>query len=75
MTFEEMLAQVVEVLRRERRVSYRALRRRFGLDEEYLEDLKIEIIQAKQLAELFRKNFKKYAGQTTEAVRQAGPRF
>ena len=50
MTFEETLAQVVEVLRRERRVSYRALRRRFGLDEEYLEDLKIEIIQAKQLA-------------------------
>jgi hypothetical protein len=49
-TFEEMLAQVVEVLRRERRVSYRALRRRFGLDEEYLEDLKVEIIQAKQLA-------------------------
>ena len=50
MTFEETLAQVVEVLRRERRVSYRALRRRFGLDEEYLEDLKVEIIQAKQLA-------------------------
>jgi predicted ATPase/class 3 adenylate cyclase len=45
-----MLAQVVEVLRRERRISYRALRRRFGLDEEYLEDLKVEIIQAKQLA-------------------------
>jgi class 3 adenylate cyclase len=45
-----MLAQVVEVLRRERRVSYRALRRRFDLDEEYLEDLTIEIIQAKQLA-------------------------
>ena len=50
MTFEEMLAQVVEVLRRECRVSYRALWRRFGLDEEYLEDLKVEIIQAKQLA-------------------------
>src|SRR5215471_2185472 len=45
-----MLAQVVEVLRRERRISYRALRRRFGLDEEYLEDLKVELIQAKQLA-------------------------
>src|SRR5437764_9230192 len=45
-----MLAQVVEVLRRERRVFYHALRRRFGLDEEYLEDLKVEIIQAKQLA-------------------------
>ena len=50
MTFEEILAQVVEVLRREHRVSYRALRRRFGLDEAYLEDLKVEIIQAKQLA-------------------------
>jgi hypothetical protein len=49
-TFEEILAQVVEVLRHKRRVSYRALRRRFGLDEEYLEDLKVEIIQAKQLA-------------------------
>ena len=46
MTFEEILAQVVEVLQRERRVSYRALRRRFGLDEESLEDLKVEIIQA-----------------------------
>jgi class 3 adenylate cyclase/tetratricopeptide (TPR) repeat protein len=45
-----MLAQVVEVLRREHRISYRALRRRFGLDEEYLEDLKIELIQAKKLA-------------------------
>jgi class 3 adenylate cyclase len=31
-------------------VSYRALRRRFDLDEEYLDDLKAEIIQAKQLA-------------------------
>lgn len=50
MTFEEILAQVVEVLQRERRISYRALRRRFGLDEEYLEDLKIESIQAKKLA-------------------------
>src|SRR5207253_4051176 len=49
-TFEVTLAQVVEVLRREHRISYRALRRRFDLHEEYLEDLKIEIIQAKQLA-------------------------
>src|SRR4029450_3677200 len=32
------------------RVSYRALKRRFDLDEEYLEDLKAEIIQAKKLA-------------------------
>jgi Adenylate and Guanylate cyclase catalytic domain len=31
-------------------VSYRALKRRFDLDEEYLEDLKAEIIQARRLA-------------------------
>jgi class 3 adenylate cyclase/predicted ATPase len=31
-------------------VSYRALKRRFALDDDYLEDLKAEIIQAKRLA-------------------------
>src|SRR5437667_1982865 len=50
MTFDEILTQVLELLRREGRVSYRALRRRFDLDEDYLEDLKAEIIQAKKLA-------------------------
>src|SRR5499427_7588095 len=50
MTFDETLARVFEILQREGRVSYRALRRRFDLDEEYLEDLKAEIIQAKKLA-------------------------
>ena len=50
MTFDEILAQVLELLQRERRVSYRALKRRFELDEEYLEDLKAELIEAKQLA-------------------------
>ena len=42
-TFDEVLAQVGELLRREGRVSYRALRRRFNLDAEYLEDVKAEI--------------------------------
>src|SRR5262245_54082558 len=50
MTFDEVLAQVLDLLRRDGRVSYRALKRRFDLDEEYLEDLKAEIIQAKKLA-------------------------
>ena len=31
-------------------MSYRALKRQFGLDDDYLEDLKAEIIDAKQLA-------------------------
>ena len=50
MIFDEVLAQVCELLWREGRVSYWALRRRFNLDEEYFEDLKAEIVQAKRLA-------------------------
>jgi class 3 adenylate cyclase/predicted ATPase len=50
MAFDEVLAQVLDLLQREGRVSYRALRRRFDLDADYLEDLKAEIIQAKRLA-------------------------
>ena len=50
MTFDEILARTIDLLQREGRVSYRALRRRFDLDAEYLEDLKAEIIEAKRLA-------------------------
>jgi hypothetical protein len=50
MTFDEVLAQTIELLKREGRVSYRALKRRFSLDDEYLDDLKAEIIRAKRLA-------------------------
>ena len=50
MTFDELLAQVLDLLQREGRVSYRALKRRFALDDDDLEDLKDEIIAAKQLA-------------------------
>src|SRR5712692_4452525 len=50
MTFDEVLAQVQELLQREQRVSYRGLQRRFALDDEYLEDLKEELIGAKRLA-------------------------
>src|SRR5262249_23921045 len=50
MTFDEILAHVLELLQREKRVSYRALKRRFDLDDEYLEDLKDEMIKAKRLA-------------------------
>ena len=50
MTFAEVLTQVLDLLQREGRVSYRALKRRFDLDDDYLEDLKAEIIQAKRLA-------------------------
>jgi hypothetical protein len=50
MTFEEILAHVIEVLQHEGRISYRALQRRFNLDDAYLDDVKVELIEAKQLA-------------------------
>src|SRR5712691_1060748 len=50
MTFDEVLSQVQDLLQREQRVSYRGLKRRFALDDEYLEDLKEELIGAKRLA-------------------------
>src|SRR6185369_7689257 len=50
MIFDEVLAQILELLQREGRVTYRALKRRFALDDDYLEDVKGEIIKAKRLA-------------------------
>jgi hypothetical protein len=44
MTFDEILAQVIELLQRQGRVSYRALTLRFDLDDEYLDTLKEEIL-------------------------------
>ena len=40
MTFDAVLVQVLDLLQRQGRVSYRALKRRFDLDDAYLEDLK-----------------------------------
>jgi len=44
MEFAEILAQVIDLLAREKRLSYRALKLRFNLDDEYIEGLKEEII-------------------------------
>src|SRR5512134_3179081 len=50
MTFYEVLEQVLALLQQHGRVSYRALKRQFALDDDYLEDLKAELIAAKRLA-------------------------
>jgi predicted ATPase len=50
MEFEEVLEQTIVLLQRQGRVSYGALKRRFQLDDAYLEDLKVELIEAQQLA-------------------------
>jgi class 3 adenylate cyclase/predicted ATPase len=50
MTFYEVLEQVIALLQRHGRVTYRALKRHFDLDDDYLDDLKAELIEARQLA-------------------------
>jgi hypothetical protein len=50
MTFDEALEKVRELLQRQGRVSYPALKLRFSLDEVYLEALKAELIDAQRLA-------------------------
>lgn len=70
MTFNDVLTQVLELLQREKRVSYRALKRRFDLDDEYLEDLKDEIIKAKRLAMDEEGSVLVWAGNPQETVSQ-----
>jgi class 3 adenylate cyclase len=50
MDFYMMLDQVLALLRQRGRVSYRALKRQFDLDDAYLDDLKVEIIEVHQCA-------------------------
>jgi class 3 adenylate cyclase/tetratricopeptide (TPR) repeat protein len=50
MDYDGVLLQVRDLLQREKRVSYRVLKRRFGLADDDLEDLKEDLIFAKQLA-------------------------
>jgi len=50
MDYEAVLAQVLALLQREGRLSYRVLKRRFGVDDNLLEDLKEDLIYAKKLA-------------------------
>ena len=50
MAFDDILAQVLELLQRQGRVSYGALKRRFALDDASLDDLTTELIDAQRLA-------------------------
>src|SRR5262245_33118517 len=45
-TFNEVLSQTIAMLQQHGRVSYRALKRQFALDEDYLEDLKDALLYA-----------------------------
>jgi hypothetical protein len=50
MDYDGVLEQVLALLQREQRLSYRVLKQRLQLDDETLEDLKEDLIYAKKLA-------------------------
>src|SRR5262245_16771937 len=50
MDFEEILDQAIAMLQRRGRVTYRALKRQFNLDDAFLEDLTVELIKGQRLA-------------------------
>ena len=60
------------LLQQEKRLSYRGLKRRFALDDEYLEDLKEELIGAKQIATDEDGRFLVWMGNTVERLRGKG---
>src|SRR5213593_110043 len=73
MTFDEILEQVITLLKRQGRVSYPALKIRFSLDDEYLEALKAEIIEAQQLATDENGRVLVWAGKMVETSTAASP--
>ena len=50
MDFVAVVDQVIALLRQRGRVAYRTLKRQFQLDDEALEDLKIELIDSQRVA-------------------------
>jgi hypothetical protein len=50
MTFDELLDEAIALLQLRGRLTYRALKRQFHLDDDALEDLKAELIKGQRLA-------------------------
>ena len=50
MNFYSVVDQAIALLRQRGRVTYRALKRQFDLDDDVLEDLKAELVTAQRLA-------------------------
>jgi hypothetical protein len=43
-TFKEVLTQLIDWLQQDKRLSYRALKRQFTLDDDYLDDLAAAVL-------------------------------
>jgi class 3 adenylate cyclase/tetratricopeptide (TPR) repeat protein len=68
MDFYAVLDQVLALLRQRGRVSYRALKRQFDLDDAYLDDLKMEIIEVHQCAVEQEGTMLVWTGEATSAA-------
>src|SRR5262245_37205661 len=73
MDFYAVLDQVLALLRQRGRVSYRALKRQFDLDDAYLDDLKVEIIEVHQCAVDQEGTMLVWTGKDASAAAPAGP--
>src|SRR5882724_7393577 len=73
MTFDEVLTQVLELLQREKRVSYRALKLRFDINDDYIEGIKDELIYAKKLAVNEDNRVLVWAGEQASAAPSPAP--
>jgi hypothetical protein len=67
MTFEEIVDQAIDMLRRRGQVSYRMLKRQFDLDDTYLDDLKYELIEIQRMAVDQDDKMLVYVGETASA--------
>ena len=68
MEFYDVVGQVLDLLQRQKRVSYRALKRQLSLDDDYLEDVKEELIYAKKLAADEENRVLVWVGDTDAAI-------
>jgi class 3 adenylate cyclase len=68
MDFYAVLDQMLALLHQRGRVSYRALKRQFDLDDAYLDDLKMEIIEVHQCAVEQEGTMLVWTGETTSAA-------
>src|SRR5262249_36524989 len=73
MTFEEVLDQAIAMLQRRGRVSYRALRVQFHLDDDLLEILKEEIVTVHQLGRDQEGTMLVWTGDTTPTTVPVSP--
>src|SRR5439155_7536530 len=71
--YDAVLAQVLDLLQQEQRLSYRVLKHRLHLDNDVLEDLKEDLIYAKKLAVDEDGRVLVWAGGTSSAAPTASP--